>query len=822
VTTQRPATRSAIPGPRRRPETETPRGTRRRSRLASVTVVGLLGVLLSLAFPTVAAAHTPHDHIIDVELSPGFATDRTVYTISRSYLLKSTDAGETWTRLVRGITGRFQLSSIAVSKQDPDVVYLTSRGGGVLKSEDGGNTWIHRSEGLLRPNLLFAEVSPRSDETVFAANPQEEGALWRTDDGGATWAPVGGLAGIRAVAFATDDPEALFAGDQLGRLHVSQDGGQTWETHEIDSERSGGITAVAASSEFAEDRTLYVGTEESGVFRSTDGGRSFARVNPRNVLGEGGVTDPAITDLTIEVDDEGAVNLWASTWNEGPFLSVDDGATWTAVNDGLTKDEMADRLGAPNFTRLAVEPPIASADPMRFLATYDGLFRTESGGTSWEYLDTQVPNNVAGLAVSPAFSEDQTIAIATYLNGAKVSTDAGERWQPINTGLATRFEWTRRPDYVARLTGIAFYPSYADDQHMFAGLRGYFLESVNGGASWTATLPDGILVEGVFPADYFVPAFSPDFTNDRTIILGTDRGKVFRYEGTSDDITKISQVDLEITAMVTSPDFGDDQTILAGTTEGVLISTDGGENWGPSGQIPRSVTSLAISTEFAEDGRAWTGTEFGLYATDDGGESWSLIEAAPFDESDMIEAVVVSPDFGHDRLLLVSVKGRGLFRSTDAGRSFQGIAPELLENHVVFSSFYHPTSEPIVFTPGFAEDRTVFGIAEERVYRSTDGGSTWTELQVPIDTHDVDAAAAPAPLLESARFEGRSGDDRGFDTPIGRLSVRRVAAAVGAGLFCFVVLSFARWRGDLIVERRSLRAVLSLLVLAIGLLALTA
>lgn len=800
------------------------RRTRGRPRPVDVAVAGVLCTLLSLVFPLVASAHTPHDSIADVEMSPDFATDRTVYAISRSYLLKSTDAGTSWTRLVRGITGPFKLTSIAVSTQDADTLYLSSAGGGVLRSEDGGESWTRRSSGLTRPYLDFVEVSPHSDDTVLTANSEENGKLWRTDDGGETWAAVEGLTGVRTVAFAADDRDTLFAGDRMGRVFVSSNRGATWRTHELDADRTGGISAIAVSPTFSEDGRLWIGTEDGGVLRSEDAGASFDAINPIDVA-ENGLTDPSITDLSIEADAEGGVRLWASTRDGGPFFSTDHGETWTAANDGITEDEMADRIGAPNFTEIAVERPVASAEPTRFLATFDGLFRAGQGGTSWEYLDTQDANNIAGLAVSPTFSADQTIAVATYINGAKLSTDAGESWEPINTGLATRFEWTRRPDYVARLTGIAFYPSYPDDQHMFAGLRGWYLESDDAGASWSATLPDGILVEDEFPPDYYVPAFSPAFADDRTIILGTDGGKVFRYEGARDDITKIGQVDREITAMVTSPAFADDQTVLAGTVEGVLISTDRGENWAPSGQIPHRVTSLAISTEFAEDRRAWTGTEFGLFATDDGGETWSLLEGVPFDQQDQIEAVVVSPDFGEDGLILVSVKGRGLFRSTDGGRSFEAIAPELLENQVVFGSFYHPTSEPIVFSPGFAEDQTVFGIAEERVYRSTDGGSTWTTLEVPVDTHDVEAAA-PAPLLslvDAPGFEGRGGDhDRGFDTPIGRLSAPRVAAAVVAGLVCFAVLSFARWRGRLIVERRSLRVVLSLLVATSGLLVLTA
>jgi hypothetical protein len=80
----------------------------------ALVVVSLLGVLAEGA-----AAHTPHDVIADVVVSPKFSQDRTVYAISRTLLLKSTDGGSTWTKLEVGVDPKGPFVTLGISAQDP-------------------------------------------------------------------------------------------------------------------------------------------------------------------------------------------------------------------------------------------------------------------------------------------------------------------------------------------------------------------------------------------------------------------------------------------------------------------------------------------------------------------------------------------------------------------------------------------------------------------------------------------------------------------------------------------------------------------------------
>jgi hypothetical protein len=95
--------------------------------------------LLSAAVP--AGAHTPHDVIVDVAVSPAFASDRTVLTISDNRVLRSTDGGRHFRETLAGLDATVPMARFAFAPSQPRIVYLTSRGAGVYRSDDGGLHW---------------------------------------------------------------------------------------------------------------------------------------------------------------------------------------------------------------------------------------------------------------------------------------------------------------------------------------------------------------------------------------------------------------------------------------------------------------------------------------------------------------------------------------------------------------------------------------------------------------------------------------------------------------------------------------------------------
>jgi photosystem II stability/assembly factor-like uncharacterized protein len=728
-----------------------------------------------------AGAHSPHDSIHGIAVSPDFAQDRTVYAIVRSYLLKSTDGGETWKRLVRGLDHKRELTSLGISHQDPQVLYVSSRGDGVYKSTDGGASWGRVTTGLERhPIVVSIVVSPRSHDVVFAVD--RDGTLLSTTNGGSSWEPVSGPQQVTAVAFAPDDPDVVVVGDARGGVQRSNDGGRTWTETGFAETAANSITAVAVSPAFSIDRTFFVGTRSDGVYATDDGGGTFSVVSS-------GLTDRRVTALALSPTYPSDSTLWAVSWEEGVFVSEDAGSSWSSADEGLTTNPQADLLHRPHFDELRIaSPPGPDERPTMFLAGFDGLFRS-SGTSAWEELDTQVASNIAGLAVAPGDAGDDTIAIATYLNGAFLSRDGGETWSATNKGLATKFEWTRRSDYVARLVGIWFSPTYTTDDRMFASSRGRLLTSTDGGEVWTSRTPRGLLAPDEHPPDYMLMAFSPAFEEDGTVLLGTNRGKVFHSDDGGRSYSMVADLEREITALVLPPGFDGDGRVFVGTADGLLLGSYEDDTWS---EVDEEVTGLAVSTTYDRDGTAFLGTPNGLFVTRDAATNWTRLTGTPFTEVGYIEAVALSPAYGDDGTMLVSVRGEGLFRSTDGGQTFAPVAQALLDDNSTLSSFYHPTSPPIAFSPAFAVDQTVYGIAQENLFRSTDGGDTWEPVEFPVTRHDTDEAAAPAPLLETPRADTNgvrsSPDSRAFRTPLGDLSVRRFAAAAVAGILTFLLL----------------------------------
>lgn len=764
-------------------------GRRWRGALLATALLGVVVLVGGTGAP--AGAHSPHDSIGDVAVSPSFSEDTTAYTIVREYLLKTVDGGETWSRLNRGLDNKHKLSAIEVGTQDPDVLFASTRGDGVYRSSDAGATWTNVNGGLEDGlNMPYLYLSPHDDDVLYGIT--NKGVAWRTTDGGERWATVGGLDEVTAttIEFAPDDPETLFAGTEEGLL-TSADGGAAWTG--VPAADGAHVDAVAVSPSYTEDRTLFLGTAEEGVLRSIDGGQRFTDASR-------GLTDKRIQDLEISPDFAADGRVLVSTWLDGVFRTDNRGDTWERASEGLSTNKQADLLERPHFTALATARPAPDAEPTTFLAGFNGLFRTHDYAATWQELAAQESTNIAAVAISPSFADDGTLFVASYLNGAHRSEDGGDSWTAINDGLAFNYDYLRREDYFARLTTLAVSPDFAADQMVWAGVRSYLFDSDDAGAHWNATTPP-VLVTDTFPPDYLIPAFSPDFTEDRTMFAGTDSGQFLRWV-VGEPLEKIAQLDAEILALAVSPGLADDGTILAAISEGVARSTDAGETWAVVKGSPRGILTMAMSPGFVDDGTAFVGTPNNLFVTKDGGDSWRPLISDAFGPRPYVEAAVVAPDFADSGMMLVSIRGRGLFRSTDGGKTFAPTGQDLLDDNVVLASFYHPTSEPIVFSPDFAEDRTVFGIAQDNIYRSTDAGESWEELEIPRTTHPLTEESAPNELLvvprtpEDAealapRPNGRGGvtaaAQASADHTVLTLSPKRVLGALAVALVAFGV-----------------------------------
>jgi len=749
---------------------------------------------------THAGAHSPHDDISDIALSPSFHEDQTVLVVSRGRLQRSIDGGERWQDLVVGF-GRAPLARIAQSAADPERIYVTSRGDGVYRSSDGGATWSSSKSGLR--DLLLQEVatSPSQPEVVLAAGAL--GGLHRSGDGGQSWSSIEGFGRVTAMTFLDDGTDRVLAGDADGRLSVSDDAGATWE-HSPLVDGGGAVSALASvpAEGSTATATVVAATADGHVLRSMDSGTTFETLTEDVPGGE---------PRGIAISPEDHDHLWLSSADEGAHRSTDGGRSWEAQPDGLTKSEQADDVGAPHFRTIRAAEGVDG--PVLFLAGFDGLFRSDDEGRRWDPVETAA-DHVAGLAVSPDFTRDRTVVVITYVKGGFISDDAGETWRTMNEGL--RFDGLSEGNRLLPLRrghNVVFSPDFARDRTIFSATWPQLIKSDDGGATWEEVQIEQP-TEDWSPLRQYVLAVSPAYGTDHTIFAGNRHGQIFRSEGAGDagTWTETATVDGRVRTFAISPAFPDDGVVFVSSVGGVFKSADRGTTWqatGP-GRSPLATGGeldpaplLAMSPEFPTDGTLFAGTHEGLFVTRDAGGTWTQVVAGPVAATADVTAISVSPDFAEDEMVLVSIAGDGLYRSTDAGATFEPVGTELTAANRIITDYDNPTATPIQFSRTFASDQTVFAYAGPDVVRSTDGGVTWDVLTLPSIQEVADSLGVAVDALnhgDNASADDRPTGRRTFDTPVGVLSMRRLAAAAAAGVVAgllLVLLGVGRaWRWE--------------------------
>ncbi len=204
-------------------------------------------------------------------------------------LFRSADGGASWTATAwRGAT----VSSVAVDGQDPDRVYIRVAFERVYASEDGGQSFGARWEGLaLNTELISLTVDPHDPGCLFAGGNDR---LYRSTDRAASWQPVGPeLNGQTVFALVVDarDRERLYAGATKG-AYESADGGLSWRPWGRGLEE---ITVTTLAFHPHNDDLVYAGTKYRGLYRSTDGGRRWRPANK-------GLGDVSIDALLVSED----------------------------------------------------------------------------------------------------------------------------------------------------------------------------------------------------------------------------------------------------------------------------------------------------------------------------------------------------------------------------------------------------------------------------------------------------------------------------------------------------------------------------------------
>jgi photosystem II stability/assembly factor-like uncharacterized protein len=192
-------------------------------------------------------------------------------------LVKSTDGGKTWEIVAAILDPPVDFHAMSVSKSNPQtIIGFDSAGRGLFKTVDAGVSW----QKLDPPEYISAlAISPDNPNLVYAGTGK---GLYQSGDGGLTWTLLEPLKGNLVYALTFDEEGALYASTENFGLSRSFDGGKTWEKIN-DSNIT--ITAVAAD---AQHKILYIaGYSPDGfqeVYKSTDDGNTWVLIGTNKEL----------------------------------------------------------------------------------------------------------------------------------------------------------------------------------------------------------------------------------------------------------------------------------------------------------------------------------------------------------------------------------------------------------------------------------------------------------------------------------------------------------------------------------------------------------
>ena len=371
-------------------------------------------------------------------------------------------------------------------------------------------------------------IHPTNPEVIFVGGAQ--GGVWKTINGGASWAALTDTQCSLAMGSVVLDPsnpdiiyagtgEQNFSGDSYYGCGVlkSVNGGQSWtETGTIQNtlgNRRVRISRVVVDKTTANTPSAVVmaGTD-AGIFRSADAGATWTRVSA-DPLGPSG----AITDLVADTTNGGV--FYAANGDigggqrNGVYKSQDGGATWTRVfqTANAGRINLAISASSPGTVYAAIQTALNAPSGGALL----GIWRTTNGGAAW----TQQHTANSSLCSEQCWYDmviavDPTNPNTVYLGGFSLHKST--------TGATTSsFQDIGQSIHVDH-HAFAFHPT--DPNTIFSGNDGGIFKSTNAGASWTSLNTNLELTQ-------FYAGVSVSPTSATTILGGTQDNGTLEWGG---------------------------------------------------------------------------------------------------------------------------------------------------------------------------------------------------------------------------------------------------------------------------------------------------
>lgn len=548
--------------------------------------------------------------------------------------------------------------------------------------------WTHFDDGLSGANgrVMF---DPRAPGVVYASSGR---MVWQSVDGGETWRAQGVVdGGVTRLGIAGDDPNDVLASLFSGLAH-SNDAGKTWRRLALN-----GLPVGMIESAPSQPLRVYASVSGAPLLTSQDGGYSWdasAYNFPRGLTVSVSIDPRDANNLTVAVR---ALNPEVGQIDDGVLVrSVDGGAKWTTVYSGQG---------------FVTDLQRCAANPDRLLAAFNaGIARSDDNGVTWSLVPGSPAVNY-GVAINPRDC-DEYYALPGQV-GPRRTRDGGATFsEPLVEGL----EVTKTGTFPGTLV-----VDPNDSAHVILATHGGFYASHDAGEHWSA-----------------IPAML-NMVVTSLAVSPRDPGRLWLSSWGSGVWTRDSLA--APWQRVTLPRLEVDYSLRIGLdpfAQGrVFVGVDGGMASSPDGlSFERHPDvhggAFAIAYDPSDPQVAYLGTQvLGIYKTPDGGQTWQLSNGAltpwPTTAGATIDVRALAIDPQATSRVFAGTNGRGIYRSDDAGQSWQQLlaATSMTEClSLVGGSLYACLSG---------------------VQRSDDGGATWIDDSAGLTTLSVHNLLFDAP-----------------------------------------------------------------------------
>jgi len=630
-------------------------------------------------------------------------------------LWKTEDGGQLWKNISDGYFKTSSIGAVAVSESDPNIIYvgmgehaprtvMTSYGDGVYKSTDAGKTW--KNIGLKNTqHISRVVIHPKNPNIVFVAaqgalyGPNKERGIFKSVDGGVSWNKilyVNSLTGCSELSMDYNNPSVMYAA--------------MWEHQRLPWK-------------------VISGGPGSGLYKTTDGGITWNQIHNGLPKEKG--------KMAIAVSRSNSEKVYALVESDsnkelgGLFVSNNAGKNWSKISSDHSLIQRA-----WYYIELFIDP----TDEEKIYVLNASAQRSIDGGKTWSRI-TGTHGDYHDLWINPTNNKNMIIAND---GGAAVSYNYGKSWSPQNRMATAQF-------YRINTDNLFPYNIYGGQQDN-SSVKISSLALGSGGINeqnWSASAGG----ESAFLA------FNPD--NPRYVLGGSYLGTIEILDTKAKASTQIMAAPIQYLGR-DSKDMKyrynwnapiiwsqhEKNTFYHGA-QLLLKTSDNGKNWSEvspdlsnnekekQGKGGGPYTNEAVGAENYgtlsyvtesphEQGVIWTATDDGvLQLTKNGGKTWELVTPKNLPET-LINSIEVSP---HDKATAYIATTRykfndytpAIYKTTNYGKSWVNISSGI------------PSG---AFTRVVREDtqqkNLLFAGTELGMYISWNGGKVWKSFQLNL------------------------------------------------------------------------------------------